>query len=249
MAHTTYARRRKRANKPSPSPDLPKRARGRPPKHTSANRNLPTVTPPRQPQRITRSTAPTTPSPSQSRSRQIPSHRTTRATSRPIRSEASKNRELYVAVPSSPTKPGPKFNWLQTKARYKLRIKHAQEGREMYKRMWFHSLAESAADTTIDRSILPSANVIHPNVDRLQQVVSKFVRENPNHAVVQSINRMASGRTPNKDANIDQLKQSMRALVDFHLKRMVEEDKTDCVAEILFNESLFDDAVRMPSAV
>lgn len=34
----------------------------------------------------------------------------------------------------------------------------------------------------------------------------------------------------------------MCALVNFHLTQMVEEGKADCVAEILFNESLFDDA-------
>jgi len=107
--------------------------------------------------------------------------------------------------------------------------------------MWFRSLAEGAADNIIDRPILPSANSFHPNEKRLQETISKFVRDNPNHAVVQSIKSIASRRNQNNKSNIQQLKDSMRALVDFHLTQMIEEQKADRVAEILFNESLFDD--------
>jgi hypothetical protein len=73
--------------------------------------------------------------------------------------------------------------------------------------MWFCSLAEGAADNIIDRSILPTATAIHPNeTTSLHGTVSKFVRENPYHAVVQSIKSIALGSNPNNNANIEQLK-------------------------------------------
>jgi hypothetical protein len=71
--------------------------------------------------------------------------RRTRSTARPQRSIESKVREIYVAVPSSPIRRGPKFTWHHTKRRMHLIIRHNALGKDQYRRLWYCSLA-SASD-------------------------------------------------------------------------------------------------------
>jgi hypothetical protein len=145
-------------------------------------------------------------------------------------------------VPASPIKSGPTINWLQMKAEMQHRIRFHRQGKDAYKRMWWCSLSHAFPrnEETIDRPILPTVTTRTPNASRMQQLISSFVRDNPNHPVVTSLATIANKRTTLDDNSpAVLLSRSMEELVNHHLKQLSEQDKADCVADIIFNGDIF----------
>jgi hypothetical protein len=96
-----------------------------------------------------------------------------RSNARPTCSASAKQRDFYIAIPSSPIKPGPTINWRQMKADMQMRIKMHSDGKEAYKRMWPFSLSQPSipSDDVIDRPILADNTTRSPNISRMQWTV------------------------------------------------------------------------------
>lgn len=225
------------------TPSPPKRSRGRPPKHPRNQPPSSSAAAAAPPNRRTRSTY-VSPSPIPT-TRTIPRrpatvHRTTRSNARPTRSFASKQRDFYVAVPSSPIRAGPTINWHQVKAEMQLRIQMHSDGKDAYKRMWWFSLSSATPEEIIDRPILATVSTGSPNEARMQQLLSSFIKNNPNHPVVISLTTMAQKQSTTKDnLPAELLSRSMKELVNHHLRQLSEQNKADSVADILFNGEIF----------
>jgi hypothetical protein len=128
------------------------------------------------------------------------------------------------------------------KAEMQHRIRFHRQGKEAYKRMWWYSLSHPFPrnEETIDRPILPTVTTRTPNASRMQQLISSFVRDNPNHPVVTSLATIANKRTTLDDNSpAVLLSRSMKELVNHHLKQLSQQDKADCVADIMFNGDIF----------
>jgi hypothetical protein len=123
--------------------------------------------------------------------------------------------------------------------RLKMSAKMHREGKMLYKRLWFHSLAMQSRSSIIDRSLFPSNSIADANTQQMQQTISKFMREHPSHPVVISLAGIASGSRDSKVVSLEKMKQSMKAIVDHHLSTICYRDRADCTAELLFNGNLF----------
>eukprot|EP00956_Cyclotella_meneghiniana_P030567 scaffold77239_cov86-Cyclotella_meneghiniana.AAC.4 len=77
-----------------------------------------------------------------------------------------------------------------------------------------------------------------------QSLLHKFIDKNPEHPIVsklQSIARDATGTVSrNKEVSLTNLKYAFKTIVSHYLHRFNEDDKADAIANILFNESIFD---------
>eukprot|EP00956_Cyclotella_meneghiniana_P015437 scaffold23672_cov83-Cyclotella_meneghiniana.AAC.1 len=185
-----------------PPPPPPPRKVGRPPKKAKAGRPCKEISP--QPTRSTRHTRsnpiPDTPATApiiNSQSRALRSSkkyitpairtRSSQSQSRSKRSPSSKERHYYVALPSTPTRSGPKHNWHSHKKNLERRIKFHLNGTKIYKRLWHASLAEASIkrsppimppyDTRSDKSLYAYLDIGDPKPSPLQQLVHDFICE------------------------------------------------------------------------
>lgn len=123
-----------------------------------------------------------------------------------------------------------------------LRIQMHSDGKDAYKRMWWFSLSNPSAtpEEIIDRPILATVSTGSPNEARMQQLLSSFIKNNPNHPVVISLTTMAQKQSTTEDnLPAELLSRSMKELVNHHLRQLSEQNKADSVADILFNGEIF----------
>ena len=174
---------------------------------------------------------------------------------KPKRSDEAKRRDFYVAEPAKPTFPGPKFHIGERFKYYKSQIAMHRVGKKCFQNMWLESITISTfeehercsnnPDTQASLPVSPPTPIVEaPTISKMQSLLRKFIDKNPEHPIVsalQSIARDANGTASrNKEVSLTYLKDAFKTIVSHYLHRFNEDDKADAIANILFNESIFD---------
>ena len=239
-------------------PPLPTRPVGRPSKTKSKGRppkakDTPTTLSSRSTRRNPGvPSAPTRPQPSRPRNPVTPTtRRLTRSISRPSRTPHVTERQYYVAVPSSPTRRGPKWKWGNQRHYYERRLKMLKTSQVLYKRYWHASLAEASilrSPPDVDsRSRMHNASINDPDITSMQQLVHSFIKDNPTHPLLESLFGIASqndGKVniDTKMESYDKLKSSLATIVNHHLQASDDFEQASTLSTLLFNSGLFSDS-------
>ena len=173
---------------------------------------------------------------------------------KPKRSDEAKRRDFYVAEPAKPTFPGPKFHIGERFKYYKSQIAMHSVGKKCFRNMWLESIStfeehencSNNPDTQAPLPMSPPTPIVEaPAITKMKSLLRKFTDKNPEHPIVSTLHsiarRDATGKSSrNKEVSLTHLKDAFKTIVSHYLHHFNDDDKADAIANLLFNESIFD---------